>query len=64
MNIYDFTDNFDQFTMERKIKGLRAIFDALIEQVENGDNEVVIDILDTVIIYNNDDYFGSEGLDV
>lgn len=63
MNIETFAYELTPLSPERQKQGLKAIFDYLLEDIEN--NLIVIDqILEVCSDYEADDGFGTEGLEV
>ena len=63
MKLYEFAEEYDNLTAERVRAAWIKIFAYLIQ--EDQDNETVLaDILGTLEDYEENDYFGTEGLDV
>lgn len=63
MNIDTFAYEFTSLSAERQKKGLKKIFDYLLEDID-GNLEVVDQILEVCNAYEADDGFGTEGLEV
>lgn len=63
MKIWDFVDEFDNLSQERKEQGMRALFTELLRDPERY-VDFLYDVADMAKLHSEDDYFGTEGLDV
>lgn len=61
MNLWEILENRDHLTYEFKIKALKKVVEFL---EMNRDEEAVMSFIDYAIQYEDDDYFGTEGLKV
>jgi hypothetical protein len=61
MNIYDLYVQYENLTKEAQINKLNFIINHL---VENGERNVVLELLEVLIDREADAYFGTEGLEL
>jgi hypothetical protein len=67
MNIHTFKDEYTSLSNDRKVRGLRALTNALTDDIVEGTHyleNLVFDILDLAELAEENDYFGTEGLNV
>lgn len=63
MDIYQFLTEWGNLTVIRKQEGLQSLFDYLVDKIDDNE-DYILDIIRTACDYEQDDYFGTEGLKV
>lgn len=63
MVIQEFLNEFDGLTEERRKQGLEAFFNELLRDPDQY-IDFILDILEDAGYLEQDDYFGTEGLDI
>jgi len=67
MNIHTFKQEYNSLSNARKISGLQTLFNALTSDIVEGTHDLenlVLDILDLAELAEENDYFGTEGLNI
>jgi hypothetical protein len=67
MNIHTFKDEYTSLSNDRKVRGLRALTNALTDDIVEDTHyleNLVLDILDLAELAEENDYFGTEGLNI
>lgn len=63
MNAHEFLDEYDNLTVERRAAGLRRLMERLINDPGQY-GEFIYDTLTLAVALEEDDYWGTEGLDL
>jgi hypothetical protein len=63
MNLTDFNREYDDLSQDRRFKGVKKLFDTILSDTDRYE-DIIYDILDMAVNCEEDDYFGTEGLDV
>lgn len=65
MNLNDVIDNWDGLNNQKKRQALQAVINFIdFEDPNNADDDLVLAIIETARDFENEDYFGTEGLTV
>jgi len=63
MNLNEFSDEYGNLSEERQKLGLETLFEIVVSDV-NRYKEFIDDILISASMFEDEDYFGTEGLNV
>lgn len=67
MNINQFKSEYSNFSNTRRWSGIQKLFEVLTDDIVSGHNDykdLILDILDLAEMAEENDYFGTEGLNI